>query len=90
MARWMKGVLLHTDVGVKLLCLKGNGRPWTKEECFRYCNLRQDEFDNKVRSNRLVLKASLIDATNKKGRDWYKDENNFKEVSVSIDYNRMR
>jgi hypothetical protein len=86
MAYWAKGVLLFTDDGIRLISLNPrNSRPWTREECFKYCNPTNIHSGIENRINRLKLKSSLINSNNRKEKDWYTDITNFKDVEIQMD-----
>jgi hypothetical protein len=81
-----KGILLYTDEGIKLLGIKSNGKNWTIEECFTYCNLKSNLFDNIVRSNKLKIKAILFNDSIKTNKDWFTNIDNFKTVDIFAKY----
>lgn len=84
----LRGVLLYTNNGIRLLCKDENGVYWTKEKCMAYCNTK-DRFAASVRANRLVLKSILVDRMTKKGKLWYRDKDNFKEINFELKDNNL-
>ena len=82
----MKGVLLYTNNGVRLLCKNEFGIYWTKDKAYNYCNVK-DKFSCMIRANRLLLKSILVDRKSTTDKYWYKDKNNFKDIIFEINEN---
>lgn len=80
----ISGLLIYTNTGVKLICRKKDGKFWTPDECFNYCNYSSDEFLNKVRANRLALKSAMYNPNFTVDREWFKDRRNFQKANVKI------
>ena len=80
------GVILLTDEGVKLIgsiqC--SNGGWFDSEGCFKYCNSCGTEFNNKHQAFKLKASATSMNVRpNMKDENWYKDRNNFIDVTIN-------
>lgn len=79
----IKGVILYTDKGVRLIT-SDDTQLITKHGCFHYCNMNRNDFNNKQKANCLIVKSILLNSHEIGEKDWYKDENNFRNYNGQL------
>ena len=83
---------MKTDEGLKFLGFNPQTKQaWTPLEAYKFCNdPNKDDFANSVKSNRLKVKASLVNMDQKSDPFWYRNKDNFKEAMATIEEMKRR
>lgn len=81
-----RGVVLYTNKGILLLgriqC--SNGAWFDAEGCYNYCNQEKTDVFKEHQASKLCYNATILANYPRKGRDWYKERENFKDIDLPI------